>query len=134
MNRKICLYVAGFLMFLVGLLRGLGGLFSLTKEIETVVNANIASWKTTVAGTSLLTVALLLIVSACLLFVRRNKAAWIFSWISVGLFIIGGFVNGFLLFGKPQIDGQIVNWSVSIIIGLLLLFGKKDLKGNEFSE
>jgi hypothetical protein len=131
MNRKIFLYVAGSLMFFIGLLRGLGGLFSLTKGMETIVNVNIASWKTTVASADLFTVALLLIVSACLLFVRRNKAAWIFSWISIGLFIIGGLVNGFLLFGKPQIDGQIVNWSVSILIGLFLLFGKNSLKEKE---
>ena len=125
MNRKICLNVAGFLMLVVGLLRGIGGLFSLTKGVETVVSTNIAAWKTTVASTGLLAVALFLIVSACLLFVRRNKTAWILSWISVGLFIIGGVVNGFLLFGKPQIDGQIINWSVSILIGLFLLLGRK---------
>jgi uncharacterized membrane protein YfcA len=112
-------------MLVVGLLRGIGGLFSLTKGVETVVNPNIAAWKTTVASTGLLAVALFLIVSACLLFVRRNKTAWILSWISVGLFIIGGVVNGFLLFGKPQIDGQIINWSVSILIGLFLLLGRK---------
>jgi len=115
-------------MFLVGLLRGIGGLFSLTKGVETVVSVNILSWKTTLASISLLTVALLLISSACLLFVKRNKATWIFSWISICLFIIGGFVNGFLLFGKPQIDGQIVNWSVSILIGLFLMLGKNNLK------
>ena len=115
-------------MLLIGLLRGFGGFFSLTKGVESVVGSTIASWKTTVASTDLLIVALLLIVSACLLFVKRNKTAWILGWISIGLFIIGGFVNGFLLFGKPQIDGQIVNWSAGILIGLLLLFGKKGLK------
>jgi len=118
-------------MFFIGILRGLGGLFSLTKGMETVVSENIVSWKTTAASASLFTVALLLIVSACLLFVRRDKAAWISSWISIGLFIIGGLFNGFLLFGKPQIDGQIINWSVSILIGLFLLFGKNSLKEKE---
>jgi len=115
-------------MTLIGLLRGLGGLLSLTKGIEAVVSTNIETWKTTVASSGLLIVALLLIVSACLLFVKRNKTAWILSWISIGLFIIGGLVNGFLLFGKPQIDGQIINWSVSILTVLLLLFGEKSLK------
>ena len=134
MSRKICLYVAGSLMALIGLLRGFGGFISLTKEVETLASANIAFWKTIVASTGLLTVALLLIVSACLLFVRRNKTAWILSWVSIGLFIIGGFVNGFLLFGKPQIDGQIVNWSVSILIGLFLLLGKRDLKEKDSSD
>jgi hypothetical protein len=126
MSKKICLYVAGSLMFLIGLLRGSGGVFSLTKGIETVVSADIVSWKTTVASANLLALALFLIVSACLLFVRRNKTAWILSWISIGLFIIGGFVNGFLLFGKPQIDGQIINLSVCILIGLFLLIGRKN--------
>ena len=127
MHRKICLYVAGALMIFVGLLRGLGGFLSLTNRIETV-SENAMAWKTTVAGSSLLLVALLLIVSACLLLIKRNKTAWIISWISICLFIIGGLVNGFLLFGKPQIDGQIINWSVCILTGLLLLFGKKTIK------
>ena len=115
-------------MFLIGLLRGFGGVFSLTKGIETVTSTNIAPWKTTIASTGLLAVALFLITSACLLFVRKDKTAWVFSWISVGLFLIGGFVNGFLLFGKPHIDGQIINWSVSILIAIFLLLGKKNLK------
>jgi hypothetical protein len=99
MRRKICLYVAGSLMILVGLLRGLGGLLSLTNGIETV-SENTVTWKTTVTGSGLLLVALLLIVSTCLLFIKRNKMAWMVSWISICLFIIGGLVNGFLLFGK----------------------------------
>jgi hypothetical protein len=119
-------------MIFVGLLRGLGGFLSLTNGIETV-SENIVSWKTTVAGSGLILVALLLIVSACLLFIKRNKTAWIVSWISIGLFIIGGLVNGFLLFGKPQIDGQIINWSICILTSLLLLFGKKAIKEKKFS-
>ena len=115
-------------MFLVGLIRGIGGFFTLTKGIETVVSKNIESWKITAASISLLTVAILLISSACLLIIKRNKTAWMFSWISVCLFIIGGLINGFLLFGKPQIDGQIVNWGISILIGLFLISGKKSLK------
>jgi K+-transporting ATPase A subunit len=130
MRNKIYLYVVGSLMIIVGLLRGIGGLFSLTDGIETV-SENTVPWKTTVAGIDLLLVALALIVSAGLLFIKRNKTAWTVSWISLCLFIIGGLVNGFLLFGKPQIDGQIINWSICILTGLLLLFGKKALnKGN----
>ena len=132
MYRKICIYAAASLMIFVGLLRGLGGFLSLTNGIETV-SENIVSWKTTVAGSGLLLVALLLIISACLLFIKRNKTAWILSWISICLFIIGGLVNGFLLFGKPQIDGQIINWSICILTSLLLLFGKKAIKEKEFS-
>ena len=128
MSRKICLYVAGVLMVLIGLLRGLGGVLSLTGGIETAVGTDFLSWKTIVAGLGLLIVALLLIIAACLLFFKRNKLAWNISWVSIILFIIGGLVNGFLLFGKPQIDGQIVNWSVSIFICLFLLTGKKALK------
>ena len=127
MNRKIYLYMAGSLMIIVGLLRGFGGFLSLTNGVETV-NENTVTWKTTVAGSGLLLVALLLIVSACLLFIKRNKTAWIVSWISICLFIIGGLVNGFLLFGKPQIDGQIINWSICVLTGSLLLFGKKAIK------
>jgi hypothetical protein len=127
MRNKICLYVAGSLMILVGLSRGIGGLFALTNGVEKIIE-NTVSWKTTVAGIDLLLVTLLLFVSACLLFIKRNKTAWTFSWISICLFVVGGLVNGFLLFGKPQIDGQIINCSICILTVLLLLNEKKAIR------
>jgi uncharacterized membrane protein YfcA len=122
-SKKNCLYTASSLMILVGLLRGFGGLFLFTGGVETTA-VNTAPWKMTAASISLLTVALLLIVSACLLLVKKNKTMWILCWISVCLFIIGGLVNGFLLFGSPQAGGQIINCSVSAVICLLLWLGR----------
>lgn len=125
-NKKNYLYIAASLMFIIAILRGLGGLL-LLKGADTLAGENIDSWKASVGGVDLLIVALLLIISSCLLIFKRNKTAWILSWVSLCLFIIGGIVNGFLLFGKPQIDGQIVNWSISILAGVFLALGKKDL-------
>ena len=125
-NKKNYLYIAASLMFIIAILRGLGGLL-LLKGADTLAGEKIDLWKSTVGGVDLLIVALLLILSSCLLIFKRNKTAWILSWVSLCLFIIGGIVNGFLLFGKPQIDGQIVNWSISILAGVFLALGKKDL-------
>ena len=50
-----------------------------------------------------------------------------FCWISLGLFLVGGLINGFLLFGHPLGSGQLINWGVSFVIGLCLVLGKDDV-------
>ena len=66
----------------------------------------------------------LLIISAICLTIRRLVSNYAFCWISLGLFLVGGLINGFLLFGHPLGSGQLINWGVSFVIGLCLVLGK----------
>lgn len=80
------------------------------------------------AAYSLLIVCLLLILSGLALTIRRIRAIWLLSWISVLLFLIGGAVNGFLLFGHPLGSGQLINLAISCVIGVCLFIGKERIR------
>lgn len=124
--KKYWLSFASFLMIIVGLLRGVGGITLLTQgdklDLGLPVTATPAELK--IAAYSLIAVCCLLIISAICLTIRRLVSNYAFCWISLGLFLVGGLINGFLLFGHPLGSGQLINWGVSFVIGLCLVLGK----------
>lgn len=130
--KKYALTIASFLLVLTGLARGMGGLGLLSEgaavDLTHPITASPAEIK--IAAYSLLIVCLLLIVSGISLTVRRTRTNWIAGWISLFLFLAGGVVNGFLLFGHPLLHGQLINIAVSILTGFFLVWGKDRLIRN----
>ena len=124
--KKYWLSFASILMIVVGLLRGMGGVTLLTHgdklDLGLPVTASPAELK--IAAYSLIAVCLLLVISAVSLTIRKLVSNYAFCWASLGLFLVGGLVNGFLLFGHPLGSGQLINWGVSFVIGLCLVLGK----------
>ena len=124
--KKYWLSFASVLMIVVGLLRGMGGVTLLTQgdklDLGLPVTATPVELK--IAAYSLIAVCCLLIISAICLTIRRLVSNYAFCWISLGLFLVGGLINGFLLFGHPLGSGQLINWGVSLVIGLCLVLGK----------
>lgn len=126
--KKYWLAIASFLMIVTGLLRGVGGLSLLGKTPETDIPIVASPGEITIAGYSLLIVCVLFIAAGLSLTVRRTHASWVFSWGSIVLFLIGGIVNGFLLFGHPLGSGQIINLVASCLIGVCLVLGKNNIR------
>lgn len=128
--KKYWLTVASFLMIIVGLLRGMGGATLLANgdklQLEAPVTASAAELK--IAAYSLLAVCCLLVVSAVCLTIRRSVKNYAFCWISLLLFLAGGMINGFLLFGHPLGTGQLINWGICLLTGLFLVLGKEAIK------
>ena len=117
--KKYWLSFASFLMIIVGLLRGVGGITLLTQgdklDLGLPVTATPVELK--IAAYSLIAVCCLLIISAICLTIRRLVSNYAFCWISLGLFLVG----------HPLGSGQLINWGVSFVIGLCLVLGKDDV-------
>ncbi|MDD2951683.1 MAG: hypothetical protein PHC95_00750 [Parabacteroides sp.] len=134
--KKYWLTFASVLMIVVGLLRGMGGVTLLIQgdklDLGLPITASPEGLK--IAAYSLIAVCCLLVISAICLTIRRYVANYAFCWISLLLFLIGGIVNGFLLFGHPLAGGQLMNWGISFVIGLLLVLGKDTVKSKHIQE
>jgi len=76
-------------------------------------------------------VFILFLFAATLLLRRKSAKGFSWSWIAIILFLAGGLVNGYLLFDNPFVQDQIINFSASILIAILLLIGKKQLQNND---
>ncbi len=130
MNKKKFLIIAAILMIIVGLLRGLGGLLLIINgnnlQVEPPISASDLVSK--LCGLGLIFVTLLFVYSSFLLLKYKNKKGWTLGWIAIIIFIAGGIINGYLLFGNPFVQDQIINVTASILIGINLLLGKKSLQ------
>lgn len=128
--KKYWLTFASVLMIVIGLLRGMGGLTLLTSsekpELDTPITGSPTELK--MAAYSLLIVCFLLIISAVCITIRKSVRNYAFCWVSLLLFLAGGMLNGFLLFGHLQGSGQLINWGLSILIGIFLVLGKDTVK------
>lgn len=128
--KKHVLTIASFLMIIVGLLRGMGGLALLTdrENLDTGLPLTASPGEADAAAYSLLAVCFLLVLSGLLLTIRRVRFTWLLSWVSILLFLIGGAVNGFLLFGHPLSSGQGINLGICCVIGACLFIGKERIR------
>lgn len=99
--------IAGVLALLVGVARGAGALMLLSEPGS--------SGELTV-GILLAVVAVWLMAGGIVFLAKRTPATRNFLAVGVVAFWLGGIINGFLLYGAPQISGQIVNIVVAAVI------------------
>ncbi len=88
------------LAYIVGIARIVGGVIS--------INSAVSSTETWV-GIILIAVGLFICLSITMLLIKRTMFWFMMVALSIILFWLDGLVNGFLLFGKPQMSGQIIN-------------------------
>lgn len=67
-------------------------------------------------GILLAVVAVWLMAGGIVFLAKRTPATRNFLAVGVVAFWLGGIINGFLLYGAPQISGQIVNIVVAAVI------------------
>lgn len=130
MNRKVFLIIAAVLMALAGILRGIGGIILIMQGNKVGVEPPIisADMVARLCGIGLVIVMSLFLYAAYLLVKHKSYSGWKLSWIAIAVFLAGGIINGYLMFGNPFVQDQIINFSASILIALSLILGKKALK------
>ncbi|MBK8883986.1 MAG: hypothetical protein IPN67_16885 [Bacteroidales bacterium] len=130
MKRKHLLVTASIFLILTGILRGIGGIALLIKGSQLATNitiiANVLQIRLVAIG--LISLCALLIYAGINLLRKNTYRSWYFCFILLCLFLLGGALNGYILFGHPVDQGQTTNFLAVIIIGLLLILGRPALK------
>lgn len=101
------------LAYIVGIARLAGGVISLSSASSAT-----ESW----VGIGLIVVGLFIILSTSMLIFKRSMFWYMMVSLSVILFWVDGIANGFLLFGAPQMSGQIINLCCVMAIIMLSHF------------
>jgi hypothetical protein len=106
--------LAFVLLFALGLVRGIGGILLLTGKTGLETQRG-----DTIAGVTLLVVAIVAMAAAS--GVVRHRPWGVRAGIAACvLFVMGGVLNGFLLFGAPRMAGLVGNLCVAAVIGAVL--------------
>lgn len=103
--------IAAILALLTGIARGLGGTSLL---IEPKENREIY------VAAGLLIIALWLIISSVWYLAQKTKLATNLLTAGMIAFWIGGIINGYVLYGSPQLSGQVINLAlvIAVIFGI----------------
>lgn len=130
MKGKNWLIISAVIMIIVGVLRAVGGIALLTKgnHLDTEVPIIASDMQIYIAAIGLLIIGILLVYASINLVRKYSKKSWNLCWIVLILFILGGLLNGYLLFGQPLDQGQKINLTAAILVGLFLFLGKSALK------
>ena len=126
MNPKLSLRLGAILMLLLGLARGIGGLLLLTRGAG--ADAKIRAGGTGVAATAaalMLLGAALAVTGAGVL--QRGRLAWVMGCVLTVAFVLGGIVNGIVLYGRPQAGGSLANVVVAAVILVCMWRGRPAL-------
>jgi hypothetical protein len=105
-------------MVLLGAARGTGGVILLVAGAASI-ETDAPPGAVLVLGGLLLVIGILEIVAAIGV-IRLNRSLWLLGIVTTLLFVAGGLVNGWLLFGRPGLGGTMLNAILAaVIIGCL---------------
>ena len=130
--RKKCklLCVASALMFVFGIVRGVGGIINLLNDEH-----SLAFFSSSTALPVLLVVGFILLSAATFItaiaIFEHNK-----NYLSAGIiltlsFVLSGAIKSYFFAGKPMDQGTVINIIAAVIIISLLMLGKRTLDKNE---
>ena len=125
-KKRTFIIIASVVMLLIGILRGKGGILLLINGNQVALDPPImaGSLVARCCGAGLIAVLVVFVVSAFKLLKHNSLSGWNLSWIGMVIFLLGGLLNGFLLFGNPFVQDQVINFGASAIILLCLLAGR----------
>ncbi len=98
------------LAYIVGIARIAGGIISISASTYAT-----ETW----VGIVLIAIGLFILFSITMLLIKRTMFWFMMVALSVILFWLDGLINGFLLYGHPQMSGQIVNICCVMVILML---------------
>ncbi len=98
------------LAYIVGIARIAGGIISISSGISAT-----ETW----VGIVLIAVGLFILFSTSMLLIKRTIFWFMMVALSVILFWLDRLMNGFLLYGHPQMSGQIINICCVMVILML---------------
>ncbi|RPH34005.1 MAG: hypothetical protein EHM93_02255 [Bacteroidales bacterium] len=130
MKRKYWLVIASVIMILIGVLRGIGGISLFQKGNQLITDIPIIATNPQISliAFGLLLICALFIFAAINLIRKNSRRSWIFCWLVLLLFLLGGLLNGYILFGHPIDKGQMINFIAVFIVSIFLYTGKTALK------
>ena len=130
MKKKYWLLIAAILMMLVGASRFTGGMALMAegRSLDTAEPIIASRVDMGLVAMGLYAIGLLLVAAAAILLAKRTKLSWRICWATLILFLLGGFLNGTILFGHPLDPGQVSNVIAVIVIGAFLFLGRQGLK------
>jgi hypothetical protein len=123
-KRALLSELTGILLILLGLLRGVGGLALLLKG-ATGPEMHASPQAAHLLGALLLATCVLLVLAG-LGVLRRRKWAWPLSQASLVIFVLGGLINGRLLFGSPKLAGTVGSIIFALVIYAALWQTQRD--------
>jgi membrane-bound acyltransferase YfiQ involved in biofilm formation len=130
--RKKCklLCVASALMFVFGIVRGIGGIVNLLNDEHSLAffSSSATLLVLLVVGFILLSAATFIIAIAIF---EHNKKYLSAGIILTLLFVFNGVVQGYFSTGKPLDQGTIENIFAAVLIISLLMLGKRNLDKTE---
>lgn len=98
------------LAYIVGVARIAGGVISISSSTSTT-----ETW----VGVVLIAVGLFILLSISMLLIKRSMFWFMMLALSVILFWLDDLIKGFLLYGSPQMSGQIIN--ICCVMAILML-------------
>lgn len=118
------------LMLLLGLARGIGGMMLMTggAKPDPAIRAGTTEVVATAAALMLLGIALAVTAVSVL---QRGRLAWVMGCVLTVAFVLGGLVNGIVLYGRPQLAGTLGNLVVAAAIIACLWRGRPALSMDE---
>lgn len=128
MKARRYLQAGGALMILLGLIRGAGGAALLSRGAA--ADAAIHAGKAAVfaVGLSLALLGMLLVVAGVGV-IRRRRLYWLVGAVATIAFVLGGLMNGTVLYGRPGGAGTALNVVAAGAIIACLWLGRGALEG-----
>lgn len=123
MKQQRFLLAGGVLMVLLGLARGAGGVALVARGGAVDPKIHAVGAAVAAAGASLLLLGLLLVVTGVGVVMRR-RASWVLGALATVAFVLGGAVNGTVLYGRPAAAGTAINLAAAAAIIACLLAGR----------
>ena len=118
------------LMLLLGLARGIGGMMLMVGGAKPDPEIRAGGTEIVATAAVLMLLGLSLAVASAGVF-RRQRMAWLVGAVLTVAFVLGGVVNGFVLYGRPRAIGTLGNLVVAAAIILCLWRGRPALGEDE---
>lgn len=120
MPPRVAAVVGSVLIILVGLARGFGGVVLLSPNGRVMTETEAGPGQPPLLGAGLLVVAALSVCSGVLVLLKRPSGVSV-GLIAMAAFVLGGLINGTLLFGSPRLVGLAGNVVIAAVICTLLV-------------
>ncbi len=108
-------WIAALLLILLATARGAGGVFLIRGGARVAGAEARPDAPALLIGAGLLLAAFLCAAGGVLLVVRSRAARWV-AGVGLATFVLGGIVNGFLLYGRPRPAGLIGNAAYAAVV------------------
>ncbi len=129
----VALRLAAGLLFLLALVRGIGGLLLIINGQGVLTEAKAPDYVMRAMGAGLVLVACLAATAGVLL-LRHKPFGFTLALGALLAFVLGGLVNGALLFGRPRLAGTAANTAVALIILACVSAGRGAIATHESSD